>query len=177
MDKQAISQVAFHDRVALPQQSGLARLSAAVTTFCGNKLRRHLAVTESLGQATRLDFQESAAPEAWADSDSVFLTGFADSVSEDEVQLTLEVRAEAAPKDAAPLVRGKLVFPIKQQARYSGLAEDRRVDHELRALVERGALMMQDAQLQQASSLCTRNTRTVRAFAATQALGHVIKLS
>lgn len=175
MNKLAISQVAFHDRMALPA-AGVVKLTAAVAALCANKLRRHLGASETISRAEAKDFEHSAPPAAWANNDSVWLTGFADSVGDDEVHVTLEVRADSAARDAEPLAKGKLVFSVAQQqqailptsALTSEFATDRRTDYELRSLVTGGALT--------AAATSSRGLRTVRAFAASQALGAVVKL-
>ncbi len=167
MNKLAISQVAFHDRMAVPANSvgGVVKLTAAVAALCANKLRRHLGASETISQAVAKDFEHSAPSGAWAESDSVWLSGFADSVGDDEVHVTLEVRADSAAKDAEPLAKGKLVFSVVQQTCSS---VERREDHELRALVAGGNLAAENA---------PKGLRTVRAFAASQALGAVAKLA
>jgi hypothetical protein len=176
MNKLAISQVAFHDRMALPA-AGVVKLTAAVAALCANKLRRHLGASETISRAEAKDFEHSAPPDAWASSDSVWLTGFADSVGDDEVHVTLEVRADSAARDAEPnvLARGKLVFSVGQQqailptsALTAEFVTDRRTDYELRSLVTGGALT--------AAATSSRGLRTVRAYAASQALGAVVKL-
>jgi hypothetical protein len=175
MNKLAISQVAFHDRMALPA-AGVVKLTAAVAALCANKLRRHLGASETISRAEAKDFEHSAPPDAWGESDSVWLTGFADSVGDDEVHVTLEVRADSAARDAQPLAKGKLVFSVGQQqqailptsALTAEFATDRRTDYELRSLVTGGALT--------AAATSSRGLRTVRAFAASQALGSVVKL-
>jgi hypothetical protein len=164
MNKQAIEQVAFHDRMAVPVSpgAGLGKFTAAVAALCANKLRRHLGASESLGTVSNA-FEHSVPPQDWADGDSmldsVMLTGFADSVSDDEVGVTLEVRAESAAHDAVPLARAKLVFSVHKPSE-----ADRRRDLELRELVNQGALLLGDEQH-------SKGMRTMRAFAAAQALG------
>jgi hypothetical protein len=163
MNKQAIEQVAFHDRMALPVSSGagLGKFTLAVAALCANKLRRHLGASETLASISNA-FEHSVPPQDWADGDSlldsVMLTGFADSVSDDEVGVTLEVRSESAPRDAQPLSVAKLVFSVSKPSEV-----DRRQDLALRQLVNQGAAMLGDGEL-------NTGMRTMRAFAASQAL-------
>lgn len=161
MNKVAIEQVAFHDRMAVQMSpgAGLGKFTAAVAMLCANKLRRHLGASERLG-AVRKDFEHSVPPESWAGSDSVMLAGFADSVSDDEVGVTLEVRAEATAREpqAQVLARAKLVFSVSKHG-----PDERRQDHELRDLVSQGALNV-------TSLDAVKGMRTMRAHTATHAM-------